>query len=79
MRPILRGNTRNPDLATLRSLAAPLGVSFESLCRAAVGLDPDGEEKREATNVVRQEISELLEEMEPRKRESVLRFLRDVL
>lgn len=65
LRPILRGSTRQPDLLTLKQIAGPLGISFESLCRAVVELPPDAEEAMPEPNEARRELLEIFDGLGP--------------
>ena len=65
LRPIMRGSTKQPDIVTLQQIAEPLGVSFESLCRAAVGLSPDAPEPLPFPNEARQQLLEIFDDLDP--------------
>lgn len=78
-RPIIRGSTRTPDIVTLHAFAKPLGVSFESLCRVAVGLPADAPELIPEPSATRRELLELFDSLEPEAQDRAVKVLRTLV
>lgn len=78
LRPIVRGATRQPDLWTLKQIAGPLGVSFESLCRAVVELPPDAEEPLPEPNAERQELLGIFDALDPEAQRRAVNAFREL-